>query len=131
MDKHSGVTPELEAFIYDVKGLVKQLLNKEINVEQAVSRVHSLFKEKTAQLSNLGNQYPTFSVGRRVLQPPVFLLHRSEYDLSHNMGRLSLYVCIGYREAYRVCPREQNRTTMYDILVGTTGYLVRQCQRIE
>jgi hypothetical protein len=63
VDKHSGVTPELEAFIYDVKGLVKQLLSKEINVEQAVCRVHSLFKEKTAQLSNLGNQYSTFSVG--------------------------------------------------------------------
>jgi hypothetical protein len=43
VDKHAGVPmPELEAImIYDVKGLVKQLLNREINVEQAVGNAQS------------------------------------------------------------------------------------------
>jgi len=55
-DKHSGVPmPEPEAFmIYDVRGLVKQLLNKDINVEQAVGEARSLFREKAGQLGKLG-----------------------------------------------------------------------------
>jgi hypothetical protein len=51
-NKHSGISmPELEAFTnYDAKGLVKQLLNKDINVEQAVGKAQqSLFKKKAVQ----------------------------------------------------------------------------------
>ena len=46
--KHSGVQmPEVEAFtIYDAKGLVKQLLNRDISVEQAVCEAQSLFQKK-------------------------------------------------------------------------------------
>lgn len=56
MHKHKGVQmpSKLEAFIiYNAKGLVKQLLNKEINVEQAVSSAELLFHEKAVQLDNL------------------------------------------------------------------------------
>ena len=55
--KHKGVQmpSKPEAFIiYDAKGLVKQLLNKEINVEQAVSSARLLFQERAAQLDKLG-----------------------------------------------------------------------------
>jgi hypothetical protein len=54
-DKHSGVpVPELELFtIYDAKGLVKRLLNKEINVERAVREARSLFQEKAVQLAKI------------------------------------------------------------------------------
>lgn len=46
--------PELDAsIIYDEKGLVKQLLNKDINVEQAVGEAPSLFQEKAVQLGKL------------------------------------------------------------------------------
>jgi hypothetical protein len=47
--------PELEVFIiYDAKRLVRQLLNKDINVEQAVGEARSLFQEKALQLGKLG-----------------------------------------------------------------------------
>ena len=47
--------PHLEAFtIYDASGLVKQLLNKHINVAQAVVDAQSLFQEKAVQLGKLG-----------------------------------------------------------------------------
>ena len=49
--------PEVEVYmIYDAKGLVKQLLKKEINVEQAVGKAQSLFQKKAVQLDKLGNQ---------------------------------------------------------------------------
>jgi hypothetical protein len=56
-DKHLGVpVPELELFmIYDAKGLVKRLLNEEINVEQAVGEARSLFHKKAVQLGKLGS----------------------------------------------------------------------------
>ena len=45
----------LEALtIYDAKGLVKQLLNKEIDIEQVVVDAQSLFQIKAAQLGKLG-----------------------------------------------------------------------------
>ena len=40
--------------IYDAKGLVKQLLNKEIDIEQVVVDAQSLFQIKAAQLGKLG-----------------------------------------------------------------------------
>ena len=45
MDKHPGVPMlVLEAFmIYDIKRLIKQLLNHEINSEKAVRKMPSLF----------------------------------------------------------------------------------------
>ena len=47
--------PKREAFtIYDASGLVKQLLNKEINVGQAVLDAQSLFQKKAVQLGKLG-----------------------------------------------------------------------------
>ena len=47
--------PEVEVYmIYDAKGLVKQLLNKEIDVEQAVGEAQSLFQKKAVQLGKLG-----------------------------------------------------------------------------
>jgi hypothetical protein len=47
--------PEVEAYtIYDAKGLVKQLLNKEVDVEQAVGEAQSLFQNKAVQLGKLG-----------------------------------------------------------------------------
>ena len=51
--KHSGFPmPEAEAFtIYDAKGLVKQLLNKEINVEEAVNKAQLLLKNWVLQNS--------------------------------------------------------------------------------
>ena len=54
--EHSGVSmPELEAFtIYDAKGLVKQLLNKEIKAEQAVNKARLLFHNRAMQLGKLG-----------------------------------------------------------------------------
>ena len=54
--KHAGVLmPEVEVYmIYDAKGLVKQLLNKEIDVEQAVGEAQSLFQKKAVQLGKLG-----------------------------------------------------------------------------
>jgi hypothetical protein len=54
--KHAGVPmPEAEAYtIYDAKELVKQLLNKEIDVEQAVGEALSLFQKKAVQLGKLG-----------------------------------------------------------------------------
>jgi hypothetical protein len=56
--KHIGVRmSEVEAYmIYDAKGLVKQLLNKEINVEQAVGDAQFLFQKKAMQLGKLGIQ---------------------------------------------------------------------------
>jgi hypothetical protein len=49
--------PEVEAYtIYDAKGLVKQLLNKEVDVEQAVGEAQSLFQNKAVQLGKLGIQ---------------------------------------------------------------------------
>ena len=53
--KHSGVPmPELEAItIYDAKGLVKQLLSKRIDVEQAVSKARLLFQKRAMQLGKL------------------------------------------------------------------------------
>ena len=53
--KHSGVQlPELEAFtIYDAKGIVKQLLSKEINLEQEVSKARLLFQNRAMQLGKL------------------------------------------------------------------------------
>jgi hypothetical protein len=54
--KHLGAPiPEPEVFmIYDAKWLVKQLLNKETNVEQATCEARSLFEEKAVQLGKLG-----------------------------------------------------------------------------
>jgi hypothetical protein len=54
--KHAGaLMPEVEAYmIYDANGLVKQLLNKEIDVEQAVGEAQSLFQKKAVQLGKLG-----------------------------------------------------------------------------
>ena len=54
--KHAGVLmPEVEAFmIYDAKGLVKQLLNKEIDVEQVVGEAQTLFQKKAVQLGKIG-----------------------------------------------------------------------------
>ena len=54
-NKHSRVSmPELDAsIIYDAMGLVKQHLNKDINVEQAVGEARSLFQEKAVQLGKL------------------------------------------------------------------------------
>ena len=55
--KHKGVQmpTKPEAFIiYDAKRLVKQLLNKEINVEQTVSNARLLFQERAVQLDKLG-----------------------------------------------------------------------------
>jgi len=55
--KHKGIQmpSKLDAFIiYDARGLVKQLLSKEINVEQAVSSAQLLFYEKAVQLGRLG-----------------------------------------------------------------------------
>jgi hypothetical protein len=47
--------PGLELFvIYDATALVKQLLNKEINVEQAVGEARSLFQKKAVELGRLG-----------------------------------------------------------------------------
>jgi hypothetical protein len=47
--------PKLEAFlIYDAKGLVKRLLNKDINVERAVGEAQCLFE---VQLGKLGRLY--------------------------------------------------------------------------
>jgi hypothetical protein len=55
-DKHAGAPmPEVEAYmIYDARGLVKQLLNKEVDVEQAVGEAQSLFQKKAVQLGKLG-----------------------------------------------------------------------------
>lgn len=57
-DKHLSIPmPEQEAFtIYDAKGLVKQLLTKEISVEQAVVEARSLYQNKAAELGKLGNR---------------------------------------------------------------------------
>lgn len=53
--KHSGIPmPKLEAFlIYDAKGLVKRLLNKDINVERAVGEAQSLFEVQLGKLGRL------------------------------------------------------------------------------
>jgi hypothetical protein len=52
--KHAGV-PIPEVFmIYDAKRLVKQLLNKEIDVEKAVGEAQFLFQTKAVQLGKLG-----------------------------------------------------------------------------
>ena len=40
--------------IYDAKELVKQLLRKDINVEQAVGKARSLFQKKAVELGKLG-----------------------------------------------------------------------------
>jgi hypothetical protein len=45
--------PELFT-IYDAKGLVKQLLNKEIDVEQVVGDARLLFQQQAVQLGKLG-----------------------------------------------------------------------------
>ena len=57
-DKHPSIPmPEQEAFtIYDAKGLVKQLLTKDISVEQAVADARSLYQNKTAELGKLENR---------------------------------------------------------------------------
>ena len=54
--KHAGVPmPEVEAYtIYDARGLVKQLLNKEVDVEQALGEAQLLFQKKAVQLGKLG-----------------------------------------------------------------------------
>jgi hypothetical protein len=51
-EKHSGApVPEPESLtIYDAKGLVKRLLNKETSVGRAVSKAQSLFQEKAVRL---------------------------------------------------------------------------------
>ena len=73
----------LEAFmIYDLKGLIKQLLNHEIDLEKAVRKVQSLFVRKGSAVRSAG-----FTV-----LPPVFLLHWSDYGLRYSMRRLRLYV---------------------------------------
>ena len=67
--KHSGVpTPELEEFtIYDAKGLVKQLLSKDINVEQAVIKARLLFQKRAMQLGKLWIRgLKSTSVGRSI-----------------------------------------------------------------
>jgi hypothetical protein len=47
--------PGLEAYmIYDAKDLVKQLLRKNINAEQAVGKARSLFRKKAVELGRLG-----------------------------------------------------------------------------
>jgi hypothetical protein len=46
--EHEGCT------IYDAKILAKQLLNKEITVEQAEQQARLLFRSKAAQLGKLG-----------------------------------------------------------------------------
>jgi len=46
--EHEGCT------IYDAKGLVKQLLNKEITVEEAEHEARMSFQSKGAQLGKLG-----------------------------------------------------------------------------
>ena len=53
---HQGVLfPEHEGCtIYDAKGLVKQLLNKEITVEEAEHEARMSFQSKAAQLGKLG-----------------------------------------------------------------------------
>jgi hypothetical protein len=53
--KHAGVSmPEVEVFmIYDAKGLVKQVLSKEISVEQAMGEARSLFRKKAVELGKL------------------------------------------------------------------------------
>jgi hypothetical protein len=55
-DKHQGIpVPEKDAFlIYDAQVLVKQLLNGDITVEQAVREAHESFRSKAAQLGKLG-----------------------------------------------------------------------------
>ena len=55
-DKHKGVLrPEEEEYIiYDAKGLVKRILSKEINVEQAVVEAQSSFQTKAVELGKLG-----------------------------------------------------------------------------
>ena len=70
-NKHSGIsTPELEAYtIYDAKGLVKQLLNNDINVEQAVCKAQSLFKKKAVQLGKL-----SWMKGRTATRVPTTVL---------------------------------------------------------
>jgi hypothetical protein len=40
--------------IYDAKGLVKRILSKEINVEQAVDEAQSSFQTKAVELGKLG-----------------------------------------------------------------------------
>jgi hypothetical protein len=65
-DKHKGVLmPEGEYMIYDAKGLAKRVLNKEINIEQAVDEARSLYQTKAAELGKLGIWKA---------------LHRPEYD---------------------------------------------------
>ena len=56
--KHTGAPmPEVEVYmIYDAKGLVKQLLNKVIDVGQAVEEAQFLFQKKAMQLGKLGIQ---------------------------------------------------------------------------
>ena len=54
--KHAGVRmPGLGVYmIYDAKELVKQLLRKDINVEQTVGKARSLFRKKAVELGKLG-----------------------------------------------------------------------------
>lgn len=54
--KHKGIPfVESEGFkIYDVKVLVKQLLNKEITVEQAESEAQTDFRKRAVELDKLG-----------------------------------------------------------------------------
>jgi hypothetical protein len=40
--------------IYDAKGLVKRVLSKEIDVEQAVGEARSLYQKKAVELGKLG-----------------------------------------------------------------------------
>lgn len=57
-DKHLSIPmPEQGAFtIYDAKGLVKQILTKDITVEQAVVEARSSYQNKAAELGKLGNR---------------------------------------------------------------------------
>ena len=54
--EHAGVLipEEVEYIIYDAKGLVKRILSKEINVEQAVDEAQWSFQTKAVELGKLG-----------------------------------------------------------------------------
>lgn len=74
------------------KGLVKQFLNKDINVEQAVGKAQSLCKKKGSAIGQAA--YSTLDA-REGTYSHVFLIHRLEYD--H-------YVCLFYGEfVYATC----------------------------
>jgi len=57
--RHTGAAipePEQGEFIiYDAKRLIKQLLNKEITVEEVMCKARSLFRNRALQLGKLGS----------------------------------------------------------------------------